>query len=85
MNQPMSWWLAGLNNSTIKYTPLTNRVNWSYVDATGHVFQIGLTISDLIIPNTTGTCTPNLAAKTVSCVSAPKFGMTKTETFSINV
>ena len=83
MNQPMSWWLSGLNNSTIKYTPLNNYVNWSYVGATGQVFQIGLTISDLIIPNTTGTCTPNYDTKKVSCVSLAKFGMTKTETFSM--
>ena len=82
MNQPMSWWLEGLNNSKIKYTPLNNYVNWSYVN--GEVFHIGLTISDLIIPNTTGTCTPNYTTRIVSCVSQPKFGMTKTETFSID-
>jgi hypothetical protein len=81
MNQPMSWWLEGLNNSKIKYTPLNNYVNWSYVD--GQVFEIGLTISDLIIPNTTGTCTPNYDTKSVTCVSQPKFGMTKIVTFSM--
>lgn len=83
MNQPMSWWLNGLTTSTIRYTPLNNDVNWSYVDANEQVFHIGLSISDLIIPNTTGTCTPDFGTKIVTCVSAPKFGMTKTGIFTM--
>jgi hypothetical protein len=83
MNQPMSWWMDGLNNSTIRYTPLNNEVNWSYVDGTGQFFEIGLPISDLIIPNTTGTCTPDFGTKIVTCISQPKFGMTKTGIFTM--
>jgi hypothetical protein len=64
--QPLSWWIAGINEGSIVYTPVSNTVNWSYTDGT-HQYHILIEISNFIIPNRTGSVThdPNTWHATV--------------------
>jgi hypothetical protein len=52
-NQPVSWWIAMINAGSIKYTPVSNTVNWAYVDAQSNVIHIHIDISIFMIPNRT--------------------------------
>jgi hypothetical protein len=53
-NQPVSWWIAGINAGSIMYTPISNTVNWSYIDGTNK-YHILMEISCFIIPDRTDT------------------------------
>jgi hypothetical protein len=79
MNQPMSWWLNALNNKTVIYTPVSNFVNWSYKDANGHMYHIGMPISNMLIPNSCKTSTTDNTTHTTSMVFNEKFGMGRTD------
>ena len=52
-NQPVSWWIAMINAGSIKYTPVSNTVNWAYVDAEANSIHIHIDISMAMIPNKT--------------------------------
>ena len=51
-NQPVSWWIAGINSGSIVYTPVSNTVNWSYVAGDAQ-YHIVFEISSYMIPNRT--------------------------------
>jgi hypothetical protein len=53
-NQPVSWWIAGINSGSIVYTPVSNTVNWSYLVGEKH-YHILFEISSFMIPNRTDT------------------------------
>ena len=51
-NQPVSWWVDGINGGSIVYTPVSNTVNWSY--AVGETrYHISMEISLFMMPNRT--------------------------------
>ena len=80
MNLPLSWWIQGLQNSSIHYTPISNSVNWSYTN-----YEISMDISSLIIPDTKDECVPDLSTGVVTCRYKEKFGIGKIETFSFEL
>jgi hypothetical protein len=49
-NQPVSWWIDGINGGKIVYTPVSNTVNWSYIDGETK-YHILFEISFFMIPN----------------------------------
>jgi hypothetical protein len=51
-NQPVSWWISGINSKSIVYTPVSNTVNWSYV-AGETQYHILFETSSFMIPNRT--------------------------------
>jgi hypothetical protein len=83
MNQPLSWWLAGLNAGTIKYTPVSNNVNWSYTDASGTSFHISRTLTNIIIPNRTLSATRDPVSNKTTIVFEEKHGMNRTDVHSM--
>jgi len=93
MNQPLSWWLAQLNSGAVKYTPISNEVNWSFKNSSGALIHIGIKVSDLIIPNQTmATATNNslpvennysAATMTSTVTYVPKFGLSRVDTQSM--
>ena len=83
MNQPLSWWLASLNSGVVKYTPVSNYVNWAYVDANKHVYHISITISNLLIPNKTSEVTRNSSSMNSVVTFEPKFGLSRVDTNSM--
>lgn len=54
-NQPVSWWIDMINAGSVKYTPVSNTVNWAYIDAQSNVIHLHIDISNTMIPNKTGT------------------------------
>jgi hypothetical protein len=52
-NLPVSWWVAGLNAGTIQYRPLSNEVNWAFVNSDGKDVNIAKEVTDVMIPNRT--------------------------------
>ena len=83
MNQPLSWWLASLNSGVVKYTPVSNYVNWAYVDANKNVIHISITISNLLIPNKTSGVTRSAGSMNSSVNFEPKFGLARVDTHSM--
>ena len=79
MNQPLSWWNTNLNAGTIKYMPVSNHVNWGYVDASGNVFHISTTVTNAIIPNRTKSASSVPGGKSNSIVFESKFGLHRTD------
>jgi hypothetical protein len=83
MNQPLSWWLASLNSGVVKYTPVSNYVNWAYVDAKKNVYHISITISNLLIPNKTAGVTRNSNSMNSVVTFEPKLGLSRVDTHSM--
>ena len=52
-NQPLSWWIASLNNNSIQYRPISNTVNWAFVNSNSKDIYILYDITKIIIPNKT--------------------------------
>jgi hypothetical protein len=52
-NQPVSWWIEGINSGSIVYTPVSNTVNWSYTNGTTQYHMV-IDLSLFMIPNRTG-------------------------------
>jgi len=50
-NLPLSWWVSGLNSGNIQYRPLSNYVNWAFVNLDGKDVNISMEITEVIIPN----------------------------------
>ena len=82
-NQPLSWWVTSLNSGAVKYTPLSNDVNWSYVDANGNDIHISIEISNLLIPNKTVSVSTNSVSMTSDITFEPKFGITRVDTHAL--
>ena len=83
MKQPLSWWLASLNSGVVKYTPVSNYVNWAYVDAKKNVYHISITISNLLIPNKTAGVTRNSNSMNSVVTFEPKLGLSRVDTHSM--
>lgn len=66
-NQPVSWWISGINSKSIVYTPVSNTVNWSYVSG-GTQYHILLEISLFMIPNMTDTVNRDIDTKMTTVV-----------------
>lgn len=52
-NQPLSWWIASLNNKSIQYRPVSNTVNWTFINSASKDIHILFDITKIIIPNKT--------------------------------
>jgi hypothetical protein len=83
MNQPLSWWLASLNSGKVKYTPVSNYVNWAYIDANKNLIHISITISNLLIPNKTAGVTRMPDSMNSLVNFEPKFGLSRVDTHSM--
>jgi len=79
MNQKMSWWLQALNAGTVKYTPISNEVNWSYVPASDSLIHISINITNTLIPNRTLSVSRDAEKKETTIVFEPKFGLHRTD------
>ena len=66
-NQPVSWWIAGINGGSIVYTPVSNTVNWAYVvgDTQYHIL---FETSSFMIPNRTDTVERDPTTKVTTVV-----------------
>jgi hypothetical protein len=82
-NQPLSWWLASLNSGSVKYTPYSNEVNWSYVNSSNNDIHISIEISDLLIPNKTESVSRNSDSVTSLITFEPKFGLGRVDTHTM--
>jgi hypothetical protein len=82
-NQPLSWWLASLNSGAVKYTPVSNDVNWAYVDANNNSIHISMEISNLLIPNKTLTITKAPGSMSSVLTFETKFGLTRVDTHNM--
>ena len=80
MNQPMSWWLLKLTSGAVKYMPISNTVNWGYVDASGAQYYIGRPISDLMIPNKVSTMSVDRVTGVATIYYEGKLGFTRVDT-----
>ena len=81
MNQPISWWVNGLNMplNYIRYTPVSNDVNWVYASGS-NVYHIGIPISNLIIPNSIASSQVDPINMVATNVFVQKFGMSRVDT-----
>lgn len=79
-NQPLSWWLASLNSGAVKYTPVSNDVNWSFVNSSNKNIHISIEISNLLIPNKTASVERNPGSMTSKITFEPKFGLSRVDT-----
>ena len=68
MNQPLSWWCNGLNNGVVQYRPVSNTVNWAFVDSSGNDIYIRRDISDMIIPNKTSSFNYDISGNVTTIV-----------------
>lgn len=78
-NQPVSWWISGINSGSIVYTPVSNTVNWSYVEGETQ-YHILFETSSFMIPNRTDKVERDPATKmtTVKLVDNGVFSLTQT-------
>ena len=82
-NQPLSWWLTSLNSGDVKYTPVSNNVNWAYYDSNKNAYHISIEISNLLIPNKTASVKRNQDTKNTEVTFEAKFGLSRVDTLSI--
>lgn len=80
MNQPLSWWLESLNSGKVVYTPVSNLVNWSYVDNNKNNYYISIDISNLLIPNKTERVEKNPGSMSSTIFFEAKFGLSRVDT-----
>lgn len=83
MNQPLSWWLASLNSGAVRYTPVSNYVNWAYVDSNKNTIYISIEISNLLIPNKTSSVEKNPGSMTSTITFDIKFGLGRVDTLNM--
>ena len=78
-NQPVSWWIDGINAGSIVYTPVSNTVNWSYVVGETQ-YHISMEISTYMIPNRTDKIDRDPATNmtTVTLAGNGTFNLTQT-------
>lgn len=79
-NQPLSWWLASLNSGAVKYMPVSNDVNWVYIDAKKNAIHISIQISNLLIPNKTASVQRNPGSMSSKITFESKFGLGRVDT-----
>ena len=66
-NQAVSWWIEMINTGKVVYTPISNTVNWSYVDGETK-YHILFEISSFMIPNRSKTMTRDDATRVTTVV-----------------
>jgi len=79
-NQPISWWIDSINSGLIKYTPVSNTVNWSYVDGET-TYHILFETSSFMIPNRIGSVDTNQVTGVSSVVLQDNTVMNLTQTY----
>jgi hypothetical protein len=79
-NQPLSWWVSSLNSGIVKYTPVSNDVNWAYVDVNNNSIHISIEISNLLIPNKPQRVAKNPGSMSSQITFESKFGITRVDT-----
>jgi hypothetical protein len=79
-NQPLSWWVSSLNSGIVKYTPVSNDVNWAYVDVNNNSIHISIEISNLLIPNKPQGVSKNSGSMSSQITFVSKFGITRVDT-----
>ena len=67
-NLPLSWWVHCLNSGYIQYRPVSNDVNWAFVNSAGADVNISTEITHAIIPNRTESAYRNQEEKTMTIV-----------------
>jgi len=82
-NQPLSWWLTSLNSGAVKYTPVSNNVNWAYYDSNNNVYHISIEISNLLIPNKTASVKRNESSRETEVTFQSKFGLSRVDTMTM--
>ena len=65
MNLSLAWWVQGLNTGTVQYRPVSNEVNWAFVNSDGKDVNIAKEITDVIIPNRTASVIRDAETKTM--------------------
>jgi len=64
-NLSLGWWVQGLNMGTVQYRPVSNEVNWAFVNSEGKDVNIAKEITDVIIPNRTASVIRDAETKTM--------------------
>lgn len=64
-NLSLGWWVQGLNMGTVQYRPVSNEVNWAFVNSDGKDVNIAKEITDVIIPNRTANVIRDAETKTM--------------------
>jgi len=82
-NQPLSWWLASLNSGAVKYTPVSNNVNWAYYDSNNNIYHVSIEVSNLLIPNKTASVKRNQETNVTEVTFEAKFGLSRVDTMSM--
>ena len=82
-NQPLSWWLGSLNSGAVKYSPVSNDVNWAFIDTNKHAIHISIEISNLLIPNKTSKVEKNPGSMASTITFEAKFGLSRIDTHTI--
>jgi len=82
-NQPLSWWLESLNSGAVKYTPISNDVNWSYFSPSGQQFHIRIELSNLLIPNRSKSSSRSTDNSSFTVTFEPKLGLERTDIMSM--
>jgi hypothetical protein len=82
-NQPVSWWIDGLNSGSVSYTPVSNRVNWAYVDAQSNAIHMDVDITNTIIPNKTATAERNEQTHAMTMILVDNGVMNLTQTYNM--
>jgi hypothetical protein len=83
MNQPLSWWVASLNSGDVKYMPVSNFVNWAYVNSNKDIIYISIELSNLLIPNKTAKVEKNPGSMSSTITFEPKFGLGRVDTLNM--
>lgn len=79
--QTLQWWVDSINNKSVVYTPVSNKVLWSYMNE-GKQYHISTEITNYIIPNLTDTFTQE---STTTLITFKDNGyMTLTTTYQFN-
>lgn len=81
-NQPLSWWVASLNSGVVKYTPVSDNVNWSYINSNTKSIHISIEISDLLIPNKTASSARPSGSTNSVVTFESKFGIKRVDTIT---
>ena len=80
MNQPLSWWVESLNSGTVVYSPVSNLVNWSYINNNKKMIYISIDISNLLIPNRTERVEKNPGSMSSTIIFEAKLGLSRVDT-----
>ena len=81
-NQPVSWWIDGITAGKIRYTPISNTVNWSFFDS-GNQYHILYELSSYMIPARTKSVDRDDGEKLTTVVYEDNNIMNMTQTYTM--